>query len=311
MKTDRKTFILLIRGMADLLETGLTIKKALECMGISMNGTKCGKLAESVLHFVLEGFSFSSALQLNTVIRVDCQAVTVLAAAEKTGNIVPALRFLLTGNEQKEETGNLLLEVSLYPALVLCVAGGGTAFLLQQYRRFAFDEPPEGAAVSFLRAGLFLLLFITLFCYVYYRIFSSDTAGIFFYETAFLLSSGLSVTDTLRIISGVSDDRVSFLAECMIPDVRAGVSFPEVFRKFFPKLRDTESQMLLNLASSDGNLAAACNAVWLRLKKKSDSRKKTALRMAEPVLLTGTGICLLILLEGAVLPFLTQFGGAL
>lgn len=304
-------FIQFIRGLADLLEEGLPVRKALECMKNSMRRTRCGRLAESVLLFVLEGYSLSSAIQLNTVIPVKKQAVCVMSAAEKTGNIVPALRFLIKNDERRGESVMQLFEISLYPALVLCVAGLGTAVLLKEYRQFSFAAPPAGALESCVRAGLFLVLYLLLFCFVYWRVFSEKAEIIFFYETAFLLSSGICMTDALHIISGFSDRKTALIAERMLPEIRSGVSFGDVFRKAFPGLSGSETQMFLDLASAGGNLAGACDVIWKRLNKKADGRKQLALRMAEPALLTGTGLCLLILLEGAVLPFLTQFGGVL
>lgn len=311
MKTDRRTFILFIRGVAELLEAGLPVRKAVECIQVSQRHSLCGRLAENVLHFILDGYDFSSALQLNTLIHVDRQAVSVLAAAEKTGDYIPALRFIISEEERREETAVHLAEVAAYPLLVLCAAGAGTTVLLRQYRQFSFEVPPAGVIDACIRAGSFLILFLILFCFVYYRLFSADAKQLFFYETGFLLSSGLCITDVLHIISSFSDRKTADLADRMLPDIRSGVPFADVFRKAYPKLEDTETQLLLDLTMSDGKLASTCVAVCSQMKKKADRRKQFALRMAEPVLITGTGICLLILLEGAVLPFLTQFGGAL
>lgn len=311
MKSAEKEFIRFVRGMADLLEAGLSVRNALECMKFSLKRTRCGKLAGCILQYVLEGYAFSTAVQLNTVISVNSRTVSLLAAAEKTGNIAQSLRFIISGAEQREETSSHLVEVSLYPAFVLLVAAVGTVFLLQQYRLFSFDVIPEGAIKSCIEAALFLILFLGIFCITYYRLFCQDAIQLFFYETGFLLSSGLGMTDVLHIISRFSDRKVASLAECMLPDVRSGISFAEVFRKNNPRWNGSEMQMLLDLSSADGNLAGACNSIWEQMKKKSEQKRQVALRMAEPVLLTGTGICLLIMLEGAVLPFLTQFGGVL
>lgn len=311
MKSDRKTFNQFIRALVELLEAGLPVRKALEGIALSAVRTKCGRLSESVLQYVLEGFALSSAIQHNSVLFVDSQTVSLMSAAEKTGNVVPALRFLISEEEQREETAAHLKEVSLYPTLVLCVAGAGTFVLLRQYRQFSFSEPPQGALESCLKAGLFLLSFLILFCIVYYRIFKADTALLFFYETGFLLSSGLSITDALHIISASNNGKAALMAGRMLPEVRSGVPFARVFQKACPEMKDPELLMFLDLSSADGNLASACSSIWARLRKKTGRKKQTALRMAEPLLLTGTGICLLILLQGAVLPFLTSFGGIL
>lgn len=311
MKTDRRRFLQFIRGLADLLDAGLPVRKALESMMIPAKKTRCAVLADSVLRLVLEGYALSSAIRHNPLVYVGDDAFSLMAAAEKTGSIVPALRFIISTEEQREETASHLKEVSLYPALVLCVAVAGTIVLLRQYRQFAFSQPPEGASASLMKAGLFLLLYLSLFCFVYYQLFKTDGIRLFFYETGFLLSSGLSVTDALHIISGFNDRKAASYAELMLPDVRAGISFAEAFRKICPELADSEQQMFLDLSSVNGNLASACRTVWKQMQKKSERRQQLALRMAEPLLLTGTGICLLILLEGAVLPFLTQFGGVL
>lgn len=311
VSSSNKAFIQFIRGLADLLEAGVPVKKALESIRDSAGRTKCGKLADSVLHFVLEGYALSSAIQLNQAVSVRETDVSVMAAAEKTGDIVPALRFLISGEERREEAVSHLVEVSLYPALVLCVAGIGTLFLLRQYRQFSFAEMPAGALEGCIRAGLFLLSYLLVFCTVYFRVFSEDEVRLFFYETDFLLSSGICITDALHIISGFNNRKTALLAERMLPDIMSGVSFADVFRKAFPASDGSETQLFLDLASTDGNLAGACSLIWKRMKKKADEKKQLALRLAEPILLTGTGICLLMLLESAVLPFLTQFGGVL
>lgn len=300
-----------VRAVAELLEAAIPLRQTLETVRNSCQGTKCGLLSESVLSLVLEGYPLSSALQLNTVLPVNRQHVSVIAAAEKTGSVVLALHFIISGEEQREETARHLAEVSLYPALVLCVAGLGAAVLLRQYRLFAFEQFPEETLKACFRSGLFLILYLTAFCAVCYRTFSQDATRLFFYETGFLLSSGLCVTDALHVISGFSDRKTALLAERMLPEIRSGVSFAAVFRKAFPKLSGTETQMLLDLSDTDGNLAGACSTIWKRMDSKASEKKKLVLRLAEPVLLAGTGICLLLLLEGAVLPFLTQFGGVL
>ena len=309
--TGRKVFLLFIRAVAELLEADFPLRQALETVASSGRKTKCGRLAESVLRFVLEGYSLSSALQLNTVLSVRQQAVSVIAAAEKTGNVVSALRFIIGDEERREETASHMIEVSLYPALVLCVAGTGMPLLLSRYRLYSFDAVPAEALGACMRAGLFLAVFLVLFCLVYYRIFSIKPLELFFYETGFLLSSGLCLTDALHVVSGFSDRKTALLAERMLPEIRSGVSFPDVFSKAFPQLKGDEIMLFLDLAAADGQLDGICSLIWRRLKKKADEKKQLALRLAEPVLLTGTGLCLLILLEGAVLPFLTRFGGAL
>lgn len=309
--TSRKAFIQFIRAMAELLEADIPVRQALESIQVSARKTKCGRLAESVLRFILEGYPLSSAIQLNTVVPVNRKSVSVIAAAEKTGDLLSALRFLLGGEEQREETAAHLAEVSLYPALILCVAGTGTAVLLQQYRLYSFASLPEGALSACFKAALFLIGYLLLFCIIYRSIFSQDAMQLFFYETGFLLSSGLCMTDALHIISGFSDGRTALLAERMLPEIRSGASFADVFRKANPKLHGSDVQLFLDLASESGNLGNVCNTIWTRLKKKDEGKRQLALRLAEPVLLTGTGMCLLILLEGAVLPFLTQFGGVL
>lgn len=311
MKSDRKLFLMFVRGLVELLEAGLPVRKAIECIQASQRHSRCGTLAGSILHFMLDGYSFSSALQLNTLIHVDRQSVSVLAAAEKTGDYVPALRFIISEEEHREETVAHLAEVAAYPLLVLCAAGAGTGVLLRQYKLFSFEVPPAGAIEACIKAGLFFTLFLVSFCVTYYRLFSTDAKELFFYETGYLLESGLCVTDVLHIISAFSEKKTALLADRMLPEIRAGVSFPDVFRKMHPQKDDTETQLLLDLTLSDGRLAPMCMTIWSRMKKKSDRKKQFALRMAEPVLLSGTGICLLILLEGSVLPFLTQFGGVL
>lgn len=309
--TSKKAFHQFVCGMADLLESGLPVRQALETVSRSRKTTKCGRLSEGILRLVLEGYPLSSALQLNPVLAVDRQSVSVIAAAEKTGSLASAFRFIMSGEDQKAETARRLMEVSLYPALVLCVAGMGTAVLLKQYRLYSFEGVPEGALESCIWAGAFLLCYLTAFCFVCYRVFSQNVCQLFFYETGFLLSSGLCVTDALHVISGFSDRKTALLAVRMLPEIRSGVSFADVFRKAYPKLSDSELQMFLDLSCADGNLAGACSTIWKRLDKQAEERKRLVLRLAEPVLLTGTGICLLLLLEGAVLPFLTQFGGVL
>lgn len=309
--TSRKAFIQFIRALAELLEAGISVRQALETIQVSAEKTKCGRFAGNMLRFVLEGYPLSSAFQLNTVIAVDRKAVSVLAAAEKTGELVSALRFLSENEDQREETAAHLTEVALYPVFVLCVAGIGTAVLLRQYRLYSFASVPDGAFSACLRAALFLLFYLLLFCLIYGRIFSQDSMQLFFYETGYLLSSGLCMTDALHVISGFCDRKTALPAELMLPEIRSGVPFAKVFRKAFPKLAGSDVQLFLDLASESGNLGDACNIIWKRLKKKADARRQLALRLAEPVLLTGTGMCLLILLEGAVLPFLTQFGGVL
>lgn len=309
--TSRKAFIQFIRALAELLEAGISVRQALETIQLSAKKTKCGRLAESVLRFILEGYPLSSAIQLNTVIAAERKTVSVIAAAEKTGNIVSALRFLLDAAEQREETAARLAEVALYPFLVLCVAGIGTMVLLKQYRLYSFAFIPEGALSACFRSALFLLCYLLLFCLIYVRIFSQDAVQFFFYETGYLLSSGLCMTDALHIISGFSDRKTALLAERMLPEIRSGNSFAAVFRKVHPELAGSDVQLFLDLASESGNLGGACNDVWSRLRKKAEAKRQLALRLAEPILLSGTGICLLILFEGAVLPFLTQFGGVL
>lgn len=309
--TGKKAFSRFLLALADLLEARVPLRQALETISSSDGRTKCGHLADSVLHFILEGYSLSAALNLNTVLSVKQQTVSVIAAAEKTGDVVSALRFINADEERREETAAHLVEVSLYPALVLVVAGIGTAVLFKQYRLYSFAVLPEEALAACVNAGLFLAAFLVLFCLVYYRMFSMKPLELFFYETGFLLSSGLCITDALHVISGFNERKTVQLAERMLPEIRSGVSFAAVFHKAFPNLACSEIQLFLDLASADGKLDGICSLIWKRLKKKADEKKQLALRLAEPVLLTGTGICLLILLEGAVLPFLTQFGGVM
>lgn len=128
-RTSRFPLLLFSHELLALLDAGMPLLDAVETLAGKTQKPEHRALQNLVVASLREGRTFSAALELQSASFPPLYVATV-RAAEKTGDLAPALTRYIHYQEQVDAIKTKLVSASIYPVLLLAVGGMVTLFLM-------------------------------------------------------------------------------------------------------------------------------------------------------------------------------------
>jgi type II secretory pathway component PulF len=288
---------------------------------LSQEGIEPGirESAEELLGYTRKGRSLSAGIGMLQAgkVRFSPLYLTLIRAAEMTGNIKGVLASICSDIERKRAARELITTVMIYPALIIAVAFIGTVVIIFKgipaFVQGGFLSGPvlENAVAGVMLAGLCLLASGTLLFLVYYRIFGRDSAEYqIFHLLAFLLQNNIALPEALsQGIAAMSGTKQGNALVGIKKDITAGVRVSRAFSR--NALVSPYITGWLTVADENGDLAAACRMIAEFFHRRDGRIRERAAKFVEPAALVITGLYLLILMLTVIVPILTHAGGVL
>ena len=267
---------------------------------------KKGKgLAESIRSINKNGVSFEPMY------------LSLIAAAELTGNIEYVLERIVNDLKKKQKARETVINILIYPSIIILLAIVGSAIIIAGGIPYfisgdllSADVVSEAITGIFMAGTVLLLGGIALFT-VYFRIFYNDSPEFrIFYMLDFLLHSNISLLEALsHCILNMGQTKFGSALVSIKKDVSSGIPFSSAFAK----IKYFSSYVLgwLSIAETSGNISEICGSIKNYYAGKDARTREIAARLMEPAVIVFTGFYLLIVMVTVVLPILTSIGGSL
>jgi type IV pilus assembly protein PilC len=273
--------------------------------------------AVKAMGFLKKGGGFADALAYasdNALLFPDMYR-GLMRSAERTGKIDAALAGIAGDLERKIKAREMIAAAMAYPLAVVLLALGGTAALIYKGIPF-FTESGilpgvllAQAAGSVLFAGTFLLSAGVLLAVGCYNFYVKESEGFhIFYELSFLLEGGISLPESLsHCIMSAGENKwgraLAFIKKDITEGKRVALAFEDagVFPAYITGW--------LNIGDKNGEITTACRRIKEYYQARDNKRREMVIRFIEPLFIVVTGVYLLILIQGIILPILTRAGG--
>jgi type IV pilus assembly protein PilC len=273
----------------------------------------------SLLHSMKKGRGFSESLRTLKEGKVFYEPLylTLIAAAEATGNVETVLERIHADLQRKERSKESVINMLIYPALIVLLALAGTAAIILKGIPFFVSggllsdsvilEAKSGAGI----AGSVLLAGGGALIAVYFRIFNFDSPEFrIFYLLAFLLKGSVTLSEALsHCITNMGETKFARALVAIKKDIASGIPLSAAFaktRRFSPYVLGW-----LSLAGMHGNLGEISGSISDYYAVKDGRLRETAGRLIEPAVIVLTGFYILIIMITVILPILTYTGGTL
>lgn len=304
---DKDVFYEFAGILCPLLETEMPLPRLLEVISQAENaGPRVKTFSAELLARMEEGFSFGDALELAESCNVIHRYCMIIASAEEAGNLKSAMNLIFSIESQSRDVQRKILSVSVYPLMVVVLVFAGTAALLCNHRMFGLETVPPDSGRGFAFAALFLLVWCGALMIFMKKLFSVSPWYLFFSVASVLLDNGFSVYHTISLGARYIPSLESVFAKVR-RELKNGMPLFKACSlsgSFKP-----EWLIQIELARDNKDLAAAFVRTGKILEKEAALKREKFLSLIEPVLLFGTGVYVLIVLESGVMPFITNFGG--
>jgi len=120
---------LITRQLATLLDSGLPLAQALVAMVDQAENKGVERMLRDVRDKVTQGISFAEAIKHHPIYFSDLY-VSMIRAAEETGNLAPVLARLADFSQNQNRIQARISAALAYPIVMIVVAGGVVAFLM-------------------------------------------------------------------------------------------------------------------------------------------------------------------------------------
>lgn len=303
-KTGNSQFLSLLLS---LTESGLPLSVALKVLCQKKDTEKA---ASKIMEALEKGESVSEAVCKSSARFKNYQ--TMLSCAEESGDIENALKGMTEEISEKEREVRNLIAVSLYP-LAMCILAFVLSIVLIVYGIpyiSLIAEVDEGEFMeAVVRANVFLI-FSAVILFVFIRKFSSryDFCYVLFLNLYYLNKSGVGMEDALRVLM-----REKYFSEkelgC-ISNIMRGLRGGEKLYKLCEKDRRFDAFCIswLFVAEESGEDEKAFKKIYENYRIKKKERSEAVMRITEPALLGISGIYILILIAGCVIPVFMNLG---
>ena len=275
--------------------------------------------ASSLLVIMKKGKGLSDSLRLMRKGKVFFEPLylTLIAAAELTGNIEVVLERIVLDLQRRQRAKETVANIMIYPAIIVLLAAIGTIAIIVKGMPFfisggllsadAIKDAKAGLGI----AGIILLsggvtLFIT-----YYKIFKNDSPeSKIFYLLELLLKSNVTLPDTLsQCIMSLGHTKYGKAMVRIKKDIASGVSFSTAFAK--TQRFSAYVSGWLSIADMHGNLNDICGNIRDYSIQKDNKVREIAAKLIEPAVIVLVGLYVLIIMLTVILPILSYTGGIL
>ena len=302
----------LLRGKTSLADglrvlSGGGIEKQVRDSAISLFAAmKKGKSLSESLAVMQGGNVFFEPLYL-----------TLIVAAELTGNVEDVLERIAADMRRKQRAKETVTNVLIYPSLVVLVAVAGTIAIIVKGMPFFISgglvsaDIVSDAKAGIAIAGMVLLLGGGALFTVYFRIFYNDSNETkIFYLLDFLLRSSVPLPEALsHCITSMAHTKYGRALVSIKKDISSGIPFQEAFAKipYFPPYVTG----WLSVAGINGGAGEICGHIKNYYSRKDEKLRENASKLIEPAVIVLTGLYVLIIMLTVILPILTYTGGVL
>jgi type II secretory pathway component PulF len=316
--TNRKTVAAyFVEIMAELSQNAVVPGAAVQVIAALKGVPEAVKDAASEISMLLlSGCRFSSACTACSAAEFSEQDISLLLCAEETGNFARAFRFLAAEKKRKKQAVSRLFTSALYPLIVVFLVVVGSAAILLcadmllPLASATLDNAPyrTGVRIGLISANLFLCTVIAGFMYAARKILDSTSLHQVFSLLDFLCSSGIDLPRAVACsISGIrADHKLSVSLSRVLADLRDGIPFVTAFLSapVFP----ATVRYQLELASLGGKTEAIFAHIVEALEAGCEKQRAVFIQIAEPAMLCTAGVYMLILLQTAIMPLITNYG---
>jgi type II secretory pathway component PulF len=317
---DRETFF---RQMGLLLKSQIPILKVLHIMG-GRHNAKMAVLCRVMAGELSRGMDLSQSLKRHQD-AVGSLAYRLMAAGEKSGQMVPILESLAASYHHRREAQKILMGACLYPALVLIIGSGIVVYFVQHILPVFYDlygnlHLPVPLPLKWLMSGLALFQKEPLFCSTLLLILAAVIIMLIkrhgwkcicvgplkrLYHTyweirftsllALLLASGLPVHDALAEAEDILPGKgLQAAGKRMTQAVMRGETLARAARQN-PTLCSDLTAEFIAMGEESGTLPVLLKEVSQLIREDFESHLKSLKTLLEPVLLLGlAGICLVM-----------------
>lgn len=306
--------------LADLLDAGMTLGNALNCLVGRAENTGRGPILVALRDAIVGGATFSDALAQHPKIFSPIY-VNMVRAGEASGALVDVLKRLIAHHERIHKLKQRMTSAMVYPIIVLILGFGvgvfAVTFILPKFKQ-VFDQMGPKGLPAMTRAllgisnwlthyGLVLLLLVAVGAYLLYRYIRTPTGrrwwdrrklrtplikGVvassiyanFAYTLQSLLLNGVPVLQALRITSQtVGNSVISDELDKARERVTDGttISGPLAAGGVFPPMLID----LLAIGEQTGDMPAALGHVGKRYETELDQNVTVLTTALEPMLI--------------------------
>ena len=280
-----------------LTESGFPLVGALKVLSQKKETKQC---AEAVLEKLEQSGSISQALC--TGCRSLSRYETLLMTAEETGDIVPSLREITEELKERNEAKKSLTAAAVYPVIVLIVWG-------IPYINLIAGVNKEDMVRTVAAANLWLILSISMvFFLTGWFTHRYDFAFMLFRNLYYLNKSSVGMEDSLLVLMKDSAFKGKNL-RC-IAAILQGLRGGEKLWKICEKIRGLDAFTIawLYITEENGEAGRGFKKIYENYSAKRKSAAETAGRFMEPCLLGISGVYILILISGCVIPVFMSLG---
>ena len=243
--------------------------------------------------------------------------VTLIAAAEITGNIEGVLERIVSDLRRKHRVKENAINILVYPSIIVLAAVAGTiALIVKGMPFFIAGGLLSASVISDAKAGISIAGMVllsgggALFIF-YFRIFYNDSPEFrIFYLLDFLLRSNITLTEALsHCIACMGRTKYGKALVSARKDIASGITFQAAFGKipYFPPY----VAGWLSVVGASGRAGEVCGNIKEYYARKDGKTREIAAKLIEPAVIALTGIYVLIIMLTVILPILTYAGGSL
>lgn len=283
--------------LADLyVKEGLGLSESLKIMMHKSRGRRnqISRTAEYLFNCLEEGSLFSNAFKTCPFINFDDSYSFFISLSEKSGDLRKTIEYLNLKYERKHQNKCKLVEVSLYPFFVVCLAVLASFFVCKLSGRESYGQILQylfcllGAC-----GGIF---------FVISKIISEDKLYEAFLGIDFLINAGVNVS--LAVSSAVFIlGTGSRMGKCFM-EAGEKLGFGMNLEKAFGLGK--KYQEAFYYADSAGKSSEVFKKLALWVDSKSQKRRRICLGLVEPLFICITGIFLLCLIMKFFMPFMND-----
>ena len=273
--------------------------------------------AAALLSSIKKGKKFSESLLTagNNKIKYPPLYSKLIAMAELTGSIEPVLEHFISDLQKKLQLREKIINILIYPVLIIILAITGTIFLLLKGLPFFISEGfLSGTIIAEAVSGictacLVLVLGGVFLFFIYYKIFCLDSPEFkIFYMLDLLLQGSFTLPDAIsQCINAVRSSKYAKSLVLLKKDINSGLSFSKAITKI--KFFSPYVSGWLSIAGVEGNIEEICANIKQFYSDRDTKFRETASRFLEPLIIILTGSYILIIIMTVILPILTHAGG--
>ncbi len=338
-KMKLQDLLLFSRELSDLVASGMTIGRALHTLSARKDESAVGRIIETLRNEIVQGTSFSDALELYPE-TFSSLYVNLVRAGEASGNLPLSLENICIHYERVQDARSKVIAALIYPGIVMTVGGlaviGLMIFVVPQFAS-SFEEMgatlPKPTLILMhasnliTRYGLFLAIAIVALTIFIKRSIKHGKGQQIWHKTVLklpimgsivtanayahfsrtlgtLLHNGVSVLPALGIVEKTIDN-VVIAAEVGKARDRvtdgASISKPLAQGKVFPRLLID----MLAVGEETGDLAGSLSHITRRYDTELDRMVKMCTTVLEPLLIVLVAIVVGGIAVCLLLPVLT------